>query len=521
MNAKADIEEGFGASQPTGLLAESSLPAAKARIDRHLKCRRCGRNLRGVSSDDNCPACGESIPDMLAAESKQLGGKLAGLTLPKQVLVLAIWPFLEQALNFLVGFVDTLLAGHLSVAATDAIAVASYIHWLVNILHMCIGVGATAVIARAIGGRHKRIANAALGQAVVMAIVMGVVTGTAIFALAPWICSFMELRPESYPLGVTYLRIIALSAPLGSILFVGSACLRAAGDTRSPFVVLTVVNIVNAALSCLLVYGPGAIGGHGVAGIAWGTAVAWIVGALLILIVLSRGWGAIRLRFMRMRPHWHTMRRIIRVASSSLMESLGMWIGNFFVMKIVGIVNITVAAALGAHLIAVRLEAISYLPCMALGIAAATLTGQYLGLGDPARARLAARTCWLFGVVVMGSMGLVFWFFPEPMVRMVTDEPQLLAAAPDLLRICAPIQVFFATSIVLSNAMRGAGDTRSTMLLTFLSTYAIRLPAAYLLAVVMGYGLNGVWLALCGELVIRGILFSARFLHGGWARVNV
>ena len=158
---------------------------------------------------------------------------------------------------------------------------------------------------------------------------------------------------------------------------------------------------------------------------------------------------------------------------------------------------------------------------MALGIAAATLTGQYLGLGDPLRAKKAGRLCLGYGAIVMGLAGLVFWFFPEALVRLVTDEPALIELAPDLLRICAPIQLFFATSIVLSSAMRGAGDTRSTMILTYISTWLIRLPAAYMFSIVFDWGLNGIWFALCGELSIRGCLFAYRFFRGGWARVEV
>ena len=460
----------------------------------------------------------------LPVSQRQLSGKLAGLTLPRQVFVLAIWPFLEQVLNFLVGFVDTSLAGHLpgnAVAATNAIAVGAYIGWGMNIMQMSIGVGATAVVSRAVGGRHRRVANAALGQAILLSLVLGPVSGGLVYGLAPQIAGFMELRDDSFRMCVQYLQIIGISAIFSSVFFVGSACLRASGDTRSPFIVLTIINVINTVVSWALVFGPEGIGGHGVAGIAWGTVAAWVGGAILILIVLARDGGQIRLRWIRLRPHWHTMKRIVRVASASLFESMGMWIGNFFVMKIVGIVSITEHAAQGAHIIAVRLEAISYLPCMALGIAASTLTGQYLGLGDPDRAQRAALLCWKYGMLVMGSMGLMFFLIPTPLVRLVTNEPILLKTAPMLLMICAPVQISFATAIVLSNAMRGAGDTKTTMRLTYISIYMIRVPLTYLLAVAMGLGLNGVWLGLCGELLIRGFLFGGLFFRGKWQTVKV
>ncbi|MDX1683311.1 MAG: MATE family efflux transporter, partial [Phycisphaeraceae bacterium] len=83
------------------------------------------------------------------------------------------------------------------------------------------------------------------------------------------------------------------------------------------------------------------------------------------------------------------------------------------------------------------------------------------------------------------------------------------------------IQIFFATYIVLAHALRGAGDTRASMAITAFTTFVVRLPAAYLLGVTLEMGLTGVWIGLCGELAIRGVLFAIRFLRGRWVDVKV
>ncbi len=121
----------------------------------------------------------------------------------------------------------------------------------------------------------------------------------------------------------------------------------------------------------------------------------------------------------------------------------------------------------------------------------------------------------------MGLMGVAFMTVPRELVRLVTDEPQLLELTPQLLQICGPVQIFFGTYLALSEAMRGAGDTRGTMRLNYLSTFGLRLPAAYVFGVVMGWGLTGVWIGLCSELVFRGCLFARRFLRGAWMQVTV
>lgn len=480
-----------------------------------LPCRGCQYNLRGLPHSGNCPECGKPIRNSLP-RGKELSGRLAGLSLPRQIMVLAVWPLFEQVLNFLVGFVDTMLAGHLNVEATNAVAVSAYVGWLMSMTEMAIGIGATAVISRAIGGKHKRVANAALGQAIMLSMVLGLFVGLLVYAAAPSLAKFLNVEDKSLVYALQYMRITAAATCFNSVLLVGCACLRATGDTRTPFQVLAAVNVVNAVVSYTLVKL-----GWEVVGIAVGTAAAWAVGSMLILNALFRGWGLIRLRLFRMRPHWHTTKRIGRIALASFAESIGMWCGNFLVLKIVGEIGQHMKAALGAHIVTIRIESFSFLPCFALGMAASTLTGQYLGLGDVNRAKRAGRLCWAYGAAVMSVIGITFIAFPEAWIRLVTNKPELLAVSPHLLRICGFVQAFFATAIVLSSAMRGAGDTRITMSLSYFSIFVVRLPLAYLFGIHFNWGLEGVWYALCAELVFRGVIFGARYLHGGWVRATV
>lgn len=460
------------------------------------------------------------------ATGLKLKGDLGGLSLPRQVMALAIWPLLEQLLSYLVGTVDMALAGHLDpasekVAATGALGVTAYFGWLMGMIHMTVGVGATALISRAIGGRHRGLANAALGQSLLLAGFSGVVVGAAVYALARVIGQDSGLQGRGLELCIQYLRTVSLAGPFSAVLLVGGAAMRGAGDTRTPFIIMLVVNAVNMVASMLMVYGPGPIGGHGVWGIAAGTFIAWTVGCALTLLVLVNQWGGvIRLHLHRLRPHAHTLRRIVRVGGPNLLESvLGMWLGNYLVLRIVG--RMGGEAMIGAHMIAIRVESISFLSGFALSIAASTLTGQYLGANNPQRAKQAVLLCWAAAAVLMGSFGLVFMAAPQWLAAIMTDSPELLGHCLPLIRICGPIQVFFAAYLIFSGALRGAGDTRTTMWMTSLSTFLVRVPAAYGLGVVMGLGLPGIWLGLCGELVFRGVIFAGRFWHGGWSRVRV
>lgn len=516
-----------------GFVMDRSPPPTTETKNPPARQRRLGvAGLRGVLLGAGEPAPPAS-PKPSKVGQKQLSGKLAGLSLPKQVWVLSLWPMLEQLLNFLVGTVDLAIAGRLPgeatrLAAMDAITIGAYFTWLMTLLQAAVGVGASAIVSRAIGASHRRLANAGLGQAIVLAVASGIFAGALVWLTAPWIASGLNLQGQAAEMAVTYIRITALSIPMCGVLFVGGSVLRAAGDTRSPFLAMLLVNVLNITLSIGLagvgyrseesaqVFGMG----WGVMGIAIGTAVAWTVGGLATLAILLFGWSDIRLRTHRLRPHGHTMRRIIRIALPNLTLQLGFWAINVVLLMYVSWLG--VQGAFGAHMIAIRVESIAFLPGFAISVAASTLTGQYLGLGDPMRARQATYLAMGAAVGLMSFCSLFFFFTPEPMVKLLSPESaEHLALAPPLLRIAAPAMPFFAVCIILGSAIQGAGATKAVSVINFAGLLTVRLIGAYVLAIPMGYGLNGIWMAMMADLAVRGVVFWLYYRTNRWTQAKV
>ncbi len=153
--------------------------------------------------------------------------------------------------------------------------------------------------------------------------------------------------------------------------------------------------------------------------------------------------------------------------------------------------------------------------------AAGAIAGQYLGAGNERMARRSILFCTGIAAVIMGVLGVVFAVAGEPLTRVISDEPVHLAETPKLLLICGVVQVFFALTMVMRQGLRGVGDTTWSFAITTVSSFGVRLPAAWLFGYYLGGGLVGVWVALSGEIVVRGLVYTARFAHGGWMRVRV
>ncbi|MEZ6242987.1 MAG: MATE family efflux transporter [Phycisphaerales bacterium] len=484
----------------------------------------------------------------LTADGRLRSGRLAGLSMWRAVWVLA-WPItLESFLNSLVGLTDTKLAAGLGVAETDAIGGASYIMWFIGLVVMALGIGATALIARSIGRGRFGVANAVLGQSATLAVVAGIGVGAFVMVAGSVITWLLNMTPEAGEAFDRYIVVIAAGTPAASMIFVLAACARGAGDAKRPLIVMTVRNIVNMGVSYALsgvdiwgVQNPFTFD-LGVTGIALGTVTGDVVAAGVIVWMAAGGAWGIRLKARWLKPHWHTIRRLVRLGLPNFFESLGMWVGNFLVMVMVGWLGVEALARhepggqLGTHIIAVRIESFSFLPGFALGTAAATLAGQFLGAGSERLARRAVVRCTMVGALVMGGLGVAFVMAPEWIVSLLSDQPEHLVTTPDLLVVCGSIQVPFAVTIIVRGALRGAGDVKVVMWLTWVATYLIRLPLAYLLSGVdiplgnghfivnpspVDWGLVGLWIALCGEVSLRSLIFVARFLQGGWARVKV
>ncbi len=304
--------------------------------------------------DATAPAVEEASSEPRRPGRGRAPAGLLQKSLPAQVATLAFWPFLQQLLAWLVSFIDTAVAGRLSVEATNAIAIAAYFGWFLVLMTSAAGSGAAAIIARAVGGGDTLTGNRALGQAILLALGWSVVVGAAVFLGADAIGGLAQLDGESRDLAASYLRIISVAAPLTALLFIGNACLTAAGDTRTPFFAMVAFNAANIVLTLWLALEPWTLTlggtdiavpgrGLGVVGIAWGTAGGTALGAVVILGVLLRP-GLLQLKWRRLAPRRALLWRIVRIAIPGVGEGLGHWLGNFTIIVLVGFIAVELGA---------------------------------------------------------------------------------------------------------------------------------------------------------------------------------
>lgn len=469
--------------------------------------------------DDNCGGGP-------AADGVRLGGRLAGRSLLGQVAVLAAWPLLEQVLAFFVGLTDLLIAGRMAggadrVAILDAMGLGGYVGWFFNILQGAVATGVMALVSRATGARDHRLANQGLGQGLWLGVLAGFGSLILLQTGIPWLIRWIGLGAAAADQANLYLRVLAISGPFSGAMFAVNAALRGSGDTRTPFLAMVVVNLVNMALSWALVFAPAPWGGHGVAGIAAGTVGGWIAGLFTTVFLLGRGKEA-GLHWARaaLKPHAETMARILRVGAPQAMEIAGMWLIHAFGIRVIA--NLSSEGALGAHILAIRVESMSFLPGFAIATAAATLAGQYLGAGSPRMAARAVRVCWALAAGMMSLIGVLFVVARYQLIGWMAPASGIhLHLAAPLLVVCAMAQPFFGTCIVLKTSMRGAGATGTVMRWSFGSMLFYRVGMLWWFSHTDWFDLTGVWIVLSVDLFTQALVFAWLHFRGTWLHARV
>ena len=447
--------------------------------------------------------------------------------LRRSVLWLALPAVGEQVLNTLVGLSDTFFVGHLSpgtsarvgydsATALAGVGLANQIVWLITVFFMAVSVGSTALIARARGAGDHATANQVVRQSLIVGLVLGILASLVGVLLAEPAIAFLGADAGVLPRGVTFLQIASSTFATVALLFIGTAALRGAGDTRTPLYVMLGVNAVNIGLSWLLVNGNLGAPALGVAGTAIAAAMARGGGGLVLIGLLLRGRSGLKLD-LDLRPEWDTLRRVVRIGAPSGAEQL---VFQGALLIFVRFVTSLGTAAYAAHNVVLNIESLSFLPGMGYAIAASTLVGHQLGANNPDEAAASAYEALRQGCVMMVVLGAVMILIPHQLIALLVADPEVADAGAGAMRIAGVLQPFLAVNFIMSGGLRGAGDTRWPLYTKLVSTWGVRLPLV-LLFLPLGLGLTGIWIAMCADFAVQAVLAFWQFRRGRWRTLRV
>jgi len=443
--------------------------------------------------------------------------------LPRALTALGLPVLAEQLLTFCVGFFDVYLSGRLSSEATAAIGVAAYVSWLASMISGLVGTGAGALVARVCGGGDIEEARRITARSLMLAAVLGVLILLGLQLGAPLFATLLDMRGSAERITIEYLRFDAFGQMFACGTLIAAAALRGSGDMRTPLFVLGVTNVVNVLASSACVFGWGPVPAMGVTGIVTGTLIAQATGLVLMLVMLSQPTCRLQLRLADVRWHAETAWRILRVGLPAALDGAITFTGHFLFLMVIARLSSEGfdGAVFAAHVVGVRVEALSYLPAVAWGAAAASLAGRLLGANQPELAQkvghIAVRQFLSYAVAV----SLLFFLGAPWIYGAMHSDPAVAAVGVPAFRWLAWYQVPNAVLIIYVFTLRGAGDTRFPLWCALISILGVRVPVAYLGGIVLNYGLIGAWWGMGADNTLRAVLIAWRYAAGRWLRTKV
>ena len=428
------------------------------------------------------------IADLEVKENKLLTGPVAAVLIQLALPIMA-GMFLQTAFNL----VDTWFVSRLGQDAIAAVSMNIPLFFIVLAMGSAVAVGTSSLVAQAVGAGDISKAGKIASQAVTLAVVIGVVSGTIGTIAARPLLILMGAEGVALEYAVEYTRIILAGNPIFFLYMALDGVLRGEGDMKTSMAILAAATIVNILLDPIFIFGLGPVPALGVGGAALATMLARGLGLLVLLGHFSAGRSSIVFRLVSWQWDVATIMGIFRIgiptAISQAMLSLTMFVYNLL------------ANQFGAHVVAAlglgfRIDSLAFMPGMAVAIATVTMVGQNYGARHYHRVYSAYRTALLLVLVSMGGAGLIIYFLPNFFVGIFTQEGPVVEQAISYLRIIPLFYGFLGMGIVTASAFQGLGRGLPALVVNMFRLGLVGIPVAVLLTRVFDSGPVGIWWAL-------------------------
>ena len=440
-------------------------------------------------------------------ENRKLIKNIFQITLP------AVFDLLAQTL---IMALDMKMVSSLGPSAISSVGVGTAGMYALIPALIAVATGTTALLSRAYGADNKIEGKKAFTQSFFIAVPLGIFLTIIFLLFSEQIINLVgNAKDMNLNDAILYQNMTVIGFPFLGVSIATFYAFRAMGENKIPMIGNTLALVLKVILNFLLVY----LFKWGIFGAALSTTLTRLFSAIFSIYLVfwsKKNWISLELKDLKF--DYFTSKRILKVGIPAAVEQLGLRIGMLiFEMMVISLGNLSYAA----HKIALTAESISFNLGFAFSFAASALVGQELGKGSSQKALKDGYICTIIAMIVMSTFGLLFFIIPQFLVSLFTKDKDVIELATMALKIVSICQPFSGASMVLAGALRGAGDTKSVLLITYLGIFLIRIPITYIFLDVLNLGLAGAWIVMTIDLAIRSSLAFYIFRRGKWKYLQV
>lgn len=431
----------------------------------------------------------------------------------KAVILLAIPMMLELCLESVFAVVDMFFVSKLGPNAIATVGLTESVITIIYSLSIGLSTGASAIIARRVGEKHIEAASHTAFQSIFISVIISILISIPGILFAEDILKLMGASPEVISEGSVFAQILLGGNLVIILLFLINGIFRGAGNAAMAMKSLWTASIVNIILCPVLIHF------YGIKGAAIATLLGRASGVIYQCIHLFKGQSIIRFSRTYLKFDRKLIFSILNISWPATFQFLiasGSWI---ILTRLVAETGGTNASA--GYQIAFRNMVFFFLPAWGLSNAAATLVGQNLGAKEIERAEKSVNIALKYNIVFMAAVMLTFIFFAGSIVKIFTSDPDVAYYGAQALQIIGSGFIFFGIGMVMTQALNGAGDTKTPTLINFISFWVFQIPLAYMLALYFGLSSAGAFIAIPVSQLVVAIISWLYFKKGNWKKVNV
>ncbi len=435
------------------------------------------------------------------------------------ILVISAPVIMEMALNTMLNVADTLMVSKMiGNDALSAVGIVNSIFFLLIFVFSSFNTGALALISRSYGEKNMDKATAYAGNNLTLNLLIGLVITIAAFAFRKLLFMPYDITETVLQNGYQYYDIVVVGMVFQFASFAFAVMSRGVEDTKTPMYITGFANIFNIVFNYLLIKGVWIFPELGLQGAALATTAARISACMIYIYLFVSGKHQLKIKREYLKLQKNLLKPLWKISLPGAMEQFLMQ-SSFLIIGIAVTLLDTSSEALFRILISI--ESTSFMPAVGVSIAAAALVGKSLGEKDVDKASDIGYLSAFMGIAWGFIACLAFWIFPEFILTLFTDEQALIEPGIQTFKFMAINQIFLNTYIILSGALRGAGDTKAVMFYTSLRLWLVFTPGTYLLIRFFNQGVEAVWYAEIASFVIFLIFLVLRFTSRKWAEIEI
>lgn len=434
-------------------------------------------------------------------------------SISRAVFLLAIPMILELSLESVFAVVDIFFVSKLGQNAIATVGLTESVITIVYSIAIGLSTGATAIVARRIGEKDTDAAAHAGAQSLIIALIATIALSIAGVVFAGDILRLMGASADVVREGAIFTRIMFAGSLAIILLFLINGIFRGAGNAAMAMKSLWIASVINIVLCPLFIHY------MGLKGAAIATVIGRTAGVIYQSYHLFKGSGIIKFHTHHFRFDRSLIKSIVSIATPATLQFIigsGSWI---VLARLVAETGGTTASA--GYQIAIRNVVFFILPAWGLSNAAATLVGQNLGAKELKRAEDSVLVTAKYNAIFMTFVTVLFVFFATPIIRIFTHDEAIVAYGAKALQIIGTAYIFYGMGMVMTQALNGAGDTRTPTVINFVCFWLVQIPLAYLLAKGLDLRSTGAFMAIPIAETMIALMAWWFFRRGKWKEVKV